>query len=111
MWGTEHLMRLSVTNDGAIYLGREVEQNTSIMLDNGQCGVTTRRRATVKHMSKPEKRFHFRTEAPYLLVLHFVRYIFLFIILELMRMTTVKQWHGFRHAPKITTLQIASLIF
>jgi hypothetical protein len=28
-----------------------------------------------------------------------------------MRMTTVKQWHGFRHAPKITTLQIASLIF
>jgi hypothetical protein len=51
MWGTDHLMRPTATNDGAIYRWREVQQNTTIIQDNGQCGVTFCGRAKVKHIN------------------------------------------------------------
>jgi hypothetical protein len=111
MWRADRLMRPTVTNDGAIHLRREVQQNTTIIWDNGQCEVTTGGRATVKHMSKTRKKLQFHTEKRYFHAVHLVRYIFLYAILELMPMTAVKQWRGFRHVPKRTTLKIASLIF
>lgn len=56
MWGPDRLMRPTVTNDGAIYRWREVQQNTTIIRDNGQCGVTICVRAKVKHVLKQEMR-------------------------------------------------------